>query len=457
MHFYSSIKIKIIKLMPRASFARNVSILIGGTALAQALTVIALPIITRLYTPEDFSVLALYSALLGMIGVVACLRLDIAIPLPKEDSKAANLIVLGILFTSVISALVLSFVVIFGVQISKMMGQPLLQKYLWMLPVGIWLTGVSECVQYWATRKKNFTDIAKTRIEQSIASVFIQTGMGWLTKTGPLGLLLGQIVVSGTGFIKLGNLAWVDLKLLKQNINRDTLRQVFVEYSRFPKFSTLESLANIAHIQLPIIIISSAVIGPEAGFSLLAMKSVAVPMGLIGVSVSQVYISRASHEMRMGELSEFTRKILVGLVGAGVGPLVFLGVLAPDILPMLFGSSWARAGEIVSWMTPWFIFQFLSSPTSMALQVTAHQRLALLNQVWGLFLRVSLTAWAAIYYNKYTVEIYSISGAIFYIGYFSIILRVSNITTLVFLRSIGKQMLIIVGWTAVAVFVKFVI
>jgi O-antigen/teichoic acid export membrane protein len=454
MRIVSRIKRQINKLMPRASFARNVGILAGGTALAQTLTVLALPVITRLYTPEDFSVLAVYAALLGMIGVVACLRFEIVIPLPSDDFEAANLMVLGLFFATVISGLVFLLVALVPEQIANGLGQPALQSYLWLLPVGVWLTGAFGCVQYWATRCKEFSDIAQTRMTQSVGSVFVQVLMGWLTKTGPLGLLLGQVTGRSTGLIKLGKLAWGDMQAHKKNITRDTIQNSFRKNSKFPKFSTFESLANVGTVQLPIIIIAANAIGPEAGFALLAMKAAAVPMSLIGGSISQVYLSRASDEFRVGKLPEFTQKIAVGLVGAGVGPLICIGILAPDFLPLVFGVQWVRAGEIVSWMTPWFILQFLASPLSMAMHVTGNQRLAMVNQAWGLVLRVGMTAWAAVYFNEYIVEIYSISGLFFYLGYFLVVLRVSGLTFFDVVQSSKVQIKIIMAWVIIAFMTK---
>lgn len=222
--------------MPRASFVRNVGILGGGTALAQALSVLVLPIITRLYTPEDFSVLAVYSALLSMIAVVACLRFEIAIPLPKDDLEAANLMVLGLFFSTFISVNVALLVWLFPGHIAKGLGQPALQPYLWLLPAGVWLSGIYACAQYWATRTKRFTAIAQTRLTRSLGSVIIQIAMGWVTQTAPLGLLLGQLAGAGTGILKLGKVALVDIQPLKKSINRFTLQSAFKKYSRLPKY-----------------------------------------------------------------------------------------------------------------------------------------------------------------------------------------------------------------------------
>jgi O-antigen/teichoic acid export membrane protein len=454
MCIVSRVKSQINKFMPRASFVRNVGILAGGTALAQVLTVLALPVITRLYTPEDFSVLAVYAALLGMIGVVACLRFEIAIPLPSDDFEAANLMVLGLSFTTVISGLVLLLAALVPEQIANGLGQPALQRYLLLLPIGVWLSGAFGCVQFWATRRKQFSDIAQTRMTQSLGSVLVQMLVGWLTKTGPLGLLLGQVTGRGAGFLKLGKVAWADTQTQRKHITLVTLQNYFRKNSQFPQFSSFEALANVGTVQLPIIIIAATAIGPEAGFALLAMKAAAVPMGLIGGAISQVYLSRASDELRAGNLPEFTQKITVGLIGAGVGPLICIGILAPNLLPLVFGDQWTRAGEIVSWMTPWFILQFLVSPLSMALHVTANQRLAMLTQASGLILRVGMTACASIYLTEYIVEIFSISGLLFYLGYYLIVLRVSGLRFLDVFGSLKAQIKVIGIWVVLACLAK---
>ena len=44
------------KLKPKSEFAKNVLTLMTGTTIAQAIPIAISPILTRLYTPEDFGV-----------------------------------------------------------------------------------------------------------------------------------------------------------------------------------------------------------------------------------------------------------------------------------------------------------------------------------------------------------------------------------------------------------------
>jgi len=368
-------------------FIRSVSILVGGSAVAQLLSLLMLPIVTRLYTPADFSTLAVYSALLTILTAVACLRLEIAIPLPENDSDAVNLLAIALGASLIFSIVIGLIVIIFPEIIAEFLRQPMLAKYLWLLPIGICVTAFYNALQFWTTRKKEFSRIARTRMEQAVGGSMTQIGLGWLGAT-PLGLLLGQIVSSAAGVFGLGQRALINDRENIHSISWQEMKRVLKRYERFPKISIIESLANNAAIQVPVVLIAAMAIGPEAGYLALAMRVMQAPLGLIGGAISQVYLSRAPEKHRENRLGEFTASILGGLTKTGVGPLIFAGFVAPDVFGLVFGEDWRRAGELVAWMTPWLIFQFLSSPVSMALHVTGQQGVAMGLQCFGLALRV---------------------------------------------------------------------
>lgn len=91
------------KIMPKAPIARGIGLLVGGTAGAQLLMIGATPIITRLYQPSDYGILATFTAILGLVNVISCLRYELAIPLPKKSEDAYNLVALSIIIVIILS------------------------------------------------------------------------------------------------------------------------------------------------------------------------------------------------------------------------------------------------------------------------------------------------------------------------------------------------------------------
>lgn len=441
------------RYLPRNSFMHSVGVLAGGTALAQGIGIVALPLITRLYTPEDFSILAVFSSIVAIASVAICLRLEIAIPLPERDEDAANLFALAMGSCTLFSALCSVLLWKFSDEFITLLNQPTLRPYVWMLPLGIWLSGTYSAIQFWSTRKKRFPAIAKTRMSQNLGSVVTQIGFGLFGALGAVGLLVGQLVSFGSGLLKLALFAWNNDEEAKNAIHSVTMKRVLKDYGRYPKYSTFEALANIAAIQVPIIMIGAVAIRPEAGFLLLAMKAAAIPMGLIGGAISQVYLSQAPLEKREGRLSVFTLNILDKLIKIGVGPLIFIGIASPVLIPLVFGKDWERAGVMISWMTPWFVAQFLVSPISMALHVTGHQGLAMINQFFGLIVRVGFTGLAIFFAADWVFEIYAFSGFVTYSIYFLAVAYVTRIKWVDFGIKLRFQAMWCMPWVIVGLFV----
>lgn len=409
-----------IKTIFQGSFVKNVSVLAGGTAFAQLITITILPILTRLYSPEDFSVLAVYSSLVALISVVSCLRLEIAIPIPKEDKDAAALLFLSLFSVVGITILTVIGVVFLSNQIEKVTDGQLI-GYMWLIPLSVFFAGIYKALQYWATRHKAFPLVAKTRLTQAIGGSSTQLGFGY-AGIAPLGLLVGQLVSVGAGIIGLSRYFLKNHLNLIRVMSFNKLKSIFKQYDRFPKYSVLESFANTGATQIPVILIAYYAIGAEAGFLMLAVRLLSIPMSLIGGAVSQVYLAEAANKYDQGKLQEFTHKIILTLLKVGSAPLVFVGIAAPFIIPVVFGEEWQRTGTLIAWMVPWFLVQFITSPISMALHVINSQNIAMLLQIFGLLLRVSSVLFASVYFEQYIAEFYAVSGVVFYTLYLLIVL-----------------------------------
>lgn len=396
-------------------YVRNVSILAGGTAVSQLIGIAVLPLLTRLYSPEDFSALAVYTSVLALLTVVSCLRLEIAIPLPKEKEQAKELLALCLLSALFITLLALLIVVIFSDQIHAM-TQGRLTGYLWLIPLGAMLSGFYAAFQYWCTREKSFALISKTRMTQALSGASAQVGLGYIGVT-PFGLLFGQLLNVGSGVWGLVRGYWRNNNLLNKEVTAGGLKRTFHEYDRFPKYSTFEALSNSAAIQVPVLLIASYAVGPEVGFLMLAIRLLSAPMALIGGAVAQVYLSEAADNYQRGELKSFTVKTIWSLAKIGAPPIFFAGASAPFLIPIIFGAEWGRTGILIAWMVPWFFMQFITSPVSMALHITGNQKAAFILQLAGLFIRVGSVLLAGVYATKCVAEFYAVSGFLFYMIY----------------------------------------
>lgn len=363
-------KNQIRRLLPTNRFARSVSVLAGGTAAGQFIVIAASPALTRLYSPEDFGLLAVFAALLSILGVIASLRYQLAIPLPESDEEAAHVVVLGLIIVAAMSLLATVLVVFFAQPIADLLNAPALSSYLWLLPLGLLLSGIYQVFSYWAIRVKAFTPIARTKLTQALADVTIKLGAYTL---GPLALLLGQITGQAVGTTTLGALTVRSRWSVFKAIRWHDIRGAASRYVRFPIYDTWSGLFNTAGQQLPLILLAILFSPAIAGIYMIAHRVLDMPTRLIGSAIGSVFFSSAANARHDATLAPLVTNLHAKLAHIAMPPTLILILAGPDLFEFIFGSPWRQAGNFAQWMAVWIYFQFITSPLSVLFFVLEKQ------------------------------------------------------------------------------------
>ncbi|NES18710.1 MAG: oligosaccharide flippase family protein [Symploca sp. SIO3E6] len=365
-------------LLKKDGFARNVTLLTSSTALAQALTIVASPVLTRLYTPEDFGILAVYTSLLSLLVVVGSWRYQLAIPIASNDLVAANVLALSVI-TLVIMTLLSGFAMgLLGSHIVTWTNAPELQPYLWLLPLGLIGAGMYQVLNYWAIRKQTFGYLAQTKLSQGLGQLITQLVLG-LIDLRPLGLLVGDVVGRMAGSSRIATLAWKQSQTVFREISVPQMRSVASRYWRFPVLSGSSALLNSAGLQLPALLIAAFYGTQVAGWFALGQRIIGIPMALIGISVSQVYFSEAARLLQDNpeELRPFFFKTTRRLLAIGILPIGIIAMGGPWLFNLVFGKAWLEAGKYVQILALMFLVQFVVVPLSQTLNVLERQDLQL--------------------------------------------------------------------------------
>lgn len=415
-----------------------------GTAAGQAIVVLASPILTRLYSPEDFGVLAVYAAILGIVTVVASLRYELAIPLPRSDGSAVNILALSLICMVGVTAFTALLVALLGDRISLWTNTPVLAPYLWLLPVGVALGGSYQAFNCWAVRKRAFSRIARTKLQQGGGMVATQIGLG-LAQMGPVGLILGQIVGQTAGLTNLVCSAGREDRAALDRIRSLRIRWAARRYRRFPIYSTWSGLANTSGLQLPLLLFAALFSPAIAGLYVLAHRVLQIPMSLLGQAIGQVFYSNAAEARRESRLDAIVLRTLSGLVRIGFGPIVLLAVSAPELFAFLFGADWREAGVYVQWMAPWLLIVFITSPLSNLVSVMERQLQGLVFQLALLLLRsIAIITGAILGSVLLAVALYSITGLLAWTLFAVWLMHVTSITVTQWSRIIGAEIIRVV-------------
>ncbi len=352
------------KLKPKSEFTRNVLTLMTGTTIAQAIPIAISPILTRIYTPEDFGILSLYSAAVAIIGSISSMNYEYAIMLPKKDEDAINLFALGFVITTFISLFMLLLIVFFHNYFVELLNNKEISVWLYLMPLSVFLIGLLNLLTYFNNRKKQYKDLASATVVKSLALSVLQVGIG-VIKSGASGLIIGQIFSNMFGNIKLlQNI--LNKKTLLAKIDKEKMILLAKRYKDFPKFSVWATLTNTASFQVTNIFISALFSVATLGFYSLVQRVLGMPSALIGRSIGQVFFQEAAQERQnSGKAHKAFNSTIKKLILIGILIFGFLFFTVEDIFTFVFGQKWQIAGEYAKILMPLFFIRFISSTVSV--------------------------------------------------------------------------------------------
>jgi O-antigen/teichoic acid export membrane protein len=368
----------------------------GSTALAQGIAILATPLLTRIFTPEDFGCLSIFAAFLGVSAVVCGFRYEVAITQAKTEAAKIQLFYLSLLITALVSAVLLLCLSGFAETLSRALDAPQMTKFWWFVGAGTLAIGIYNACYYLALANKNYKALAQSRLLQGFVSPAVSMGIGYLV-AGPLGLLVGNIVSSSAGATVLfrGN--------YKQGAagqsTRAGLWQTAVEYKSYPLYGTGAALFNALGLVLAPIMIVRLYGVEAAGFYALANRLVSMPLSVVGTSIGQVFLGEASAAWRtdkqsLAGIARKTQRRLLPLVGCVLAG----GAVSPWIFPVVFGREWHLAGLFAAALCVQAAARLYTSPISTIVYILERQKTQLILDVVRLVLLVA-SLLAARYYS----------------------------------------------------------
>ncbi|HHV34617.1 MAG TPA: oligosaccharide flippase family protein [Syntrophomonadaceae bacterium] len=348
-----------------SAFATDVFKLVTGTTFAQLIVVLASPLLTRLYGPEAFGFLTIFTSISSILGVIACMRYELAIMLPKTDEEAANLLGLCLLCVAVVSGLTIPALYIGGDALVSLLGAPGLAPYLTLIPPFVFINGVFLALNYWNSRTRHFGRLSVARVTSTFATIGTQLGAGFAGyATG--GSLIGANLVGvsiSTG--ALGGQIWRDDRvLLCRSISRQGMISGLKRYKKFPLIDSSSALLNTVSWQLPAFLLAAFFSPAVVGFYALGFRMLQLPMSLIGSSIAQVFFQRASEARSDGTLPLLVENVFRVLVVIGIFPVLTVTIVGPELFAVIFGDVWVEAGLYAQILSIWAFVWFISSPLS---------------------------------------------------------------------------------------------
>ncbi len=337
-------------------FIKNVGILLSGNLLAQLIPIITSVILTRLYSQNDFAVMAYFFSISGIISVIISGRYEVAIVLPESKREAKALLALSLIINLIFSSILFLLFFTFSSFVNEVFSSYNLGWFLYLIPISTLLVGIYQSANYYNTRLSNYK---KMSIVSTSRSVFTSTGNISLGYAGfkPGGLILGSLIGQLVGAVMLSKNALRDLKA--EFPSKDEIRLVFHKYRDFPLKNGLSILLFLLGNQLPILIIGYLFIeNPDIGCYALMLRAFQLPMLTLGKSLSQVYYQESNQNQNLSRRTLFlkTTKYLFLL---GIVPSLVVLFFGDSLFKLIFGSEWEYAGILAQFFICYYFIRLI--------------------------------------------------------------------------------------------------
>ena len=369
------------RALPKGSFRSNVSVLAAGAFLSQALLMLASPILTRVYTSEDFGFLQVYLSISVFLIGVASLRYETAVLIPKDEETAAN--VMAVAFSTIVlltSTCVLVTWLLLG---TTNYGSPGLRVCIALLSAGMCAAATCQLLANWFTRRSRFDQIARTKLQQIVVMLVSQIALGFWG-WGFVGLVLGDVLGKATGIWRLAKMAHREDGYLFQKVSFAGMKSVASRFKAFPLLSTWSVLINTAGYAIPTLLIT-AWYGPTvAGFLALAERVTIAPASIIAYAVCNVYSSRLATmaHSKPEQLPAFFIRMAATLFLLGLPLSCVFAFAGPTVFSIVFGEAWQESGHYARLLSGLTALVVVTAAVTQTLNILERQSLQL---VWDIF------------------------------------------------------------------------
>ena len=407
------------------SFWNRFITLSSGNLVAQAIPLVSMPFITRLYTPEEFGMFGVFVSALILLSIISTGRLELAIIIPEEEEEAADLLRISIILCTLFSFLTFLFLYCFGNFINTKIQLNIPNYWLFLLPISVLFVGIFSLLNHFNIRNSFVNVISKVNIAKSIILSVLQVGAGSLS-LGGFGLTFSNTVAQMAACVLLGKNGSQYRRAAFPNQKR--FLSLLKKYYRFPVYSLPSAILNAVSTQLPIIIFSIGFSPSFLGFYVVANKVMSLPVTIIANSVGQLFFRDAAMLASDDhKLADFTNRIFLRLFYIGALPCSVAIFYGADIFKFILGDEWVISGQYAQIMSAWLFLVFIGLPINHLVSIRERQKSLLIFNIIIFACRFLVLLYGVIILqDEYsTILLFTISSCICWIGWISYLLSLA--------------------------------
>ena len=321
---------------------------VGGlgalTAAGQLIIIGTLPLYSRIFDPGIYGEYVVFVGAFTVVSVLAGLRYDSAIVLPRRDTIALSLSLLVVMIALAVAGVV-ALATVTSSQLGLAVGSRafLAKDFGYGLAVATVLGALQRCLTSWCVRRGRFLTIGWAQFVFCLTTVIAQLSL--IAVMAPLAALIWgytaaltfQILSLGAGQRTAVPVAWAPVGAVRG------MRIAARKYRRFPTYMVGYALASSARDRLLQIVIGIGAGTAAVGRFGLAYRVAFAPNSLIYSAVSPVFYGIASRGTRVA-VGRFAAALVEALFVVLVIPYVAFAVEASSLTDAVLAEKWRGTG-----------------------------------------------------------------------------------------------------------------
>ncbi|MDC5423413.1 oligosaccharide flippase family protein [Acinetobacter baumannii] len=387
----------------------------SGVVLAQLITAASIPLLSRLYSPEDFSLFGVYFSISSILVAFVTLRLETLLPKEQDEGIVYKLnIIINIVYLTLIPLCLIA-----GFSLYIVNSQLYFKDLFWIFFIVFAAITFSlfNTINILNVRRNEMSLVNKARISRSFISIFFQVILSAVKG----GLFLGEVLGRFWGLMYLAKKDYFKINLkIALNFIREKINYI--------KYALTANFFNILGLNIYPILTLKYYDSVMVGKFFFVQKILSAPVTMISQSVSIALLGDFKKIIEEDKFLLINKMNKISFIFFSISlVLFFLCAFSLEYIEsFIFGSQWIGVYKYIYMLIPFLVGQVAFTPFSQILLLVGGEKKQLIWDLTRLIL-VFLSVFTPLIFNmqnSFVVSlcIYSIANFFMYlIHYFLLI------------------------------------
>jgi O-antigen/teichoic acid export membrane protein len=396
---------------------KRAAIVALGVGLGPLVQLLATPLLSRIYPPQEFGHFALFLSIVSILVTVSCLRYEGAIQVVEDIEVGA--VVWAALLSALLIFSIAGSLLLTGALQGKIESLMILGKDAVWIPVSALCGAMILIASNLTMREGRYVRNAAMRSAQQILFIIIAIG------ASRLGILFSNVLASMVVGLAIAGYIWLTVN----KISWLAIKKISKKYIKYPLLVAPTSVLDVVALTMPVLFISGSYGFESTGNYSQIQRLIGAPILMVGIVVGQLFMKRSGELFRSGQSS---RKLLWKSVAIlAMGALVLLAGVAffgERVCGAILGDAWRVDTMFLLIVIAPLLFRAVISPITTITLTHGRIGVATLWQVAYFFITYAGLFFAAktMSFEKFLL-IYAIIEIVAYSSYLALADRVASI------------------------------